>query len=71
MSLPIATLALPRFLEAALTAAGYKSLDDLDGVDPESLAADLKIARGTAEDVLRQAEYRRGESTRTMNGGRF
>lgn len=62
MSLSIATLALPRFLEAALVGAGYKDLEDLDGVDAEELAADLKIARGTAEDVIRQAEYRRGES---------
>lgn len=67
MSLPIATLAHPRFLEAALIAAGYKSLDDLHGFDPGLLVVDLKIARGTAEDVLRQAEYRRGESTRTCD----
>ncbi|GHJ85776.1 hypothetical protein NliqN6_2178 [Naganishia liquefaciens] len=65
MSLPIATLGLPHFLHSALVAAGYTHLDDLDGVDVQALAHDLKIARATAEDVLRQAEYRRaGPSSR-------
>lgn len=36
---PVSQLALPRFLESALVAAGYSHLDDLDGVDADELAA--------------------------------
>lgn len=58
---PLSSLALPRFLHSALVAAGYNSLDDLDGVHPNELARDLKITLEAASDVLRQADYRRGE----------
>ncbi|KAJ9104764.1 hypothetical protein QFC19_003905 [Naganishia cerealis] len=47
----VSALALPRFLEAALIQAGYTHLDDLDAVAPDELA--------TAQDVLRQVEYRK------------
>ncbi|KAI5454779.1 hypothetical protein NCC49_003663 [Naganishia albida] len=56
---PLSSLALPRFLHSALVAAGYNSLDDLDGVHPNELARDLKITLEAASDVLRQADYRR------------
>ncbi|KAJ9108727.1 hypothetical protein QFC21_000047 [Naganishia friedmannii] len=55
----VSVLALPRFLEVALIRAGYSHLDDLDGIDADELATDLKISRETAQDVLRQVEYRK------------
>lgn len=58
---PLSALALPRFLHSALVAAGFTSLDDLDGTDAHELARDLKISDDVAADILRQADYRRGE----------
>lgn len=61
--IPLTTLALPRFLHHALVSAGYNSLDDLEDIDAGELARDLKISVESAQEVLRQADYRRGQST--------
>ncbi|KAJ9125104.1 hypothetical protein QFC22_000057 [Naganishia vaughanmartiniae] len=58
-NLSISILALPRFLEVALIHAGYSHLDDLENIDADELASDLKISSETAQDVLRQVEYRK------------
>lgn len=61
--IPLTTLALPRFLHHALGSAGYNSLDDLEDVNAGELARDLKITVQSAQEVLTQADYRRGGYT--------